>query len=291
MMKKIILSVITISVLLLFAHAYSAETATVHAHYAHPISGLIEDAGNNPGIGQGMVENVAHNVALFEEVDGQWYACVRLNMMDYISDVNFSSQARAGDDFYALDYQVVQESTETTDYRFAVPSKEAIIRVSGYVDPMERQVIFYMSFSDFAAGNADFIAMGESGQLQNVVKSSSGDATGKIELQGAGNLMSAGQLGYDHGLLMKDSPQIKALFAAENSEQNTSQSIQNGALPSTAETARPWGPLTTILVNGLVLLLVLLTFFFVVLAIVLLALARYLKARNDIEQEALYEKD
>ncbi len=292
-MKKIILAMLVIAQLLMFTYAYSAETAIVHAHYSHPQSGLIEDAGNNPAIGQAMVENVAHNLALIEEVNGQLYVCLRLNMANYISGVSFASQAKGAAEFYACDYQIVQESATTTDYRFAVPAKDAVIRVSCYIEEMARQVIFYISFSDFASGNSDFIALGENGQLNDVVKSSLNDNGAMIELQAVNTAMSVDQLGYDHGLLLKDSPQIKALLAVSDSAQSDRQTQTNQSIstPSTDSSAQAWGPLTTMVLAGLLLFLVLLTFFFSALAILLFGLARYLKRRNDLAEEAIYDKD
>ncbi len=290
-MKKLILTLSAILLLSVLAYAYSSEIATAHAHYQHPISGLIEDAGNNPGIGQGMVENVTHNMALFEEVNGKLYVCLRFHLANYISDVNFAVQAKGDANFYAADYQVVQATAESRDYRFEVPSKDAIVRASCYIESMQRVVIFYIDFSDFVAGNTDFTPLGEGNQLQNVVKSALGNADGVVEVQQVNALLSSEQLGYNHGLLLKDSPQIMAMLNLESAtnDQIATEQLNNGALSKAAETS--WGPLTTIVFGGLFLLVVLITFFFTVAAILLYFTARYLKQKNDLEQEALYEKD
>ncbi len=291
MIKKLSLVLCAILALSLFSYAYSVETATVHAHYSHPVSGMIEDAGNNPGIGQGMVENVTHTSALFEEIHGQLYAGIRMNMAEYISEVKFAVQDKGEGDFYALNYQVVQESEASVDYRFILPSKEAVVRVSCYIGPMGRNVIYYLDFSDFIDGNSDFIALGESGKIEKLVESSFGDESAKIEVQGVNDLMSSGQLGYSHGLLVKESPQIKAILnMTGGGDATAAESTTSSDGMANEGTAQAWGPFTKIVVNALVLLMVLITFFFVVAAITLFWAARYLKAKNDRDQEALYEE-
>ncbi len=291
MIKKLTLALSVILVLSLSGYAYSTEMATVHAHYSHPLSGMIEDAGNNAGIGQGMVENVTHSTALFEEIHGQYYACIRMNMVEYLDDVNFAVQDGGEGDFYALNYQVVQKNEESVDYRFVLPSKDAVVRVSCFIAPMNRNVIYYLSFSDFIAGNSDFIALGESGETLELVESSYGDQSAKIEVRGVNDLMSSDNLGYSHGLLVKDSPQIKALLelTGEGDEDAQSLAAEGGATNQSG--GRPWGAFTKIAVSAVMTLLVLTTFFFVVAAIVLFWMARYLKSKNDRQQEALYEEN
>lgn len=65
--------------------AYSEETAKTTPYYAHPVTGAIEDPGNNPGIGQGMTENVLSPQALVETTDdGRVFLSVRYNLANYI---------------------------------------------------------------------------------------------------------------------------------------------------------------------------------------------------------------
>lgn len=276
-MKKTLLILCVLPLLTMLVFAYTIESATAHGHYIHPVSGVIEDPGNNPGIGQGMVENVVHSQALFEEVGGQLYACVRFNLANYISDVSFAVQVSGQDDFYAADYQVVKTTAETADYRFIVPSRESIVRASCFVEPMGRSVIFYINFSDFVAGNSDFYALGEGGKMQNVIKSNIADSETKINTQSVNDLMSAGQLGYEHGLLTNKSPQIRAILG-DVIKPNSTEVEQ---LSNTSNSQ--WGAMTQALFNGVVLLFVLITFFCAVMATALGGLYHYLKLRNQLE--------
>ena len=48
--------------------AYGSEVGRATPYYSHPITGIIEDAGNNPEIGQGMTENVLHKQAFWKKL-------------------------------------------------------------------------------------------------------------------------------------------------------------------------------------------------------------------------------
>ncbi len=74
-MKKIINSLCILALifanLINITYAYRQETAKITPYYSHPVTGVIEDPGNNPGIGQGMTENVLSPQALVEH--NRWW--------------------------------------------------------------------------------------------------------------------------------------------------------------------------------------------------------------------------
>ncbi len=276
--------------------AYSEESADVHAHYEHPITGDIEDAGNNVAIGQGMCENVLHERALIEEVDGQLYACVRYNMAENIDNVKFAVQSKGEEDFTMQAYQVLNEGDDTKDYRFKIPAKDAIIRTSLFVDAMGREVIFYFDFSDFVEGDTDFIPLGEGGVLENLQGLggiSEGEKT--IKVNAVNNVMSSGDLGYEHGLLMKNSPEIKALYQSSDTEDNSIASNESDQTKnekkSNPSTGTEWGFVTKTVFQGLIILIVILTAFSIISAVLLYVLAKHLKKVNMMREEAIYEED
>ncbi|NLY08391.1 MAG: ABC transporter [Tissierellia bacterium] len=219
------------------AYAGSYEIATAHAYYIHPVNGMIEDAGNNPGIGQGMCENVLHGQALIEVDDnGLLYATVRYNLAQYTKGVQFAVQNRGDDSFYKVDFQVMQQGADTVDYRFQIPAKEAIVRSTFFVGPMGRDVVFYFDFSGFTPGNTDFVlSVSDTTQAQaqsqaqavpvqpapvSVEEGTTPQSTAvvnasqigeKIETKAVNDLMGAGDLGYKHGLLTNDSPELGKL--------------------------------------------------------------------------------
>ncbi len=294
-MKKIISLIMLTFIILMPVYAYSEESAKAHAYYAHPETGVIEDAGNNPGIGQGMCENVLHETALFEEVDGQLYLCVRYNLANHIDNVSFAVQNRGDKNFITRDYEVLNENIVSAnkasrDYRFKVPSKDVIVRSTFFVGPMGRDVVFYYDFSDFVSGNTDFIPLGEGGTIQNIVSSNSSSTEGQtIEVKAVNNLLSAGELGYDHGLLMKNSPEIKSIYG-----EDAMKSLSDGSSEisdSDAKSSEEWGSVSEAMLNGFIILLVLIVFFFLVSAIIMYFVSKHIKNLNYLREEMLYEED
>ncbi|MBU5470585.1 hypothetical protein KQI85_09380 [Falcatimonas sp. MSJ-15] len=136
--------------------AVKCETATLSITYRHPRTGTIEDSGGEAGeaIGQGMVANVLLSPALVEtDSAGNVYMTVRMAMMDNITDVNFAVQ-KNGDSAYSNTQVTELSSTSTTkDYRLLMAGRDGIIRVSAYVTPMGRSVVFFATASSYTDGN------------------------------------------------------------------------------------------------------------------------------------------
>ncbi len=289
-MKKIIIILLFSFLMINPVYAYSEESVTTHAHYEHPETGIIEDAGNNKGIGQGMCENVLYEKALVEEIDNKLYACVRYNLANNIKDVSFAVQNRGDSNFIVKNYQIVTESGDTRDYRFEIPSKDAIVRSSFFVEAMGRNVIFYFDFSDYVAGNTDFIALGENGKMQNLTNSNVNGSDGDIiETEAVNNLIEAGDLGYEHGLLMKDSPEIKAIYGDMASENLNSDSREEEI--TNEKPNGEWGFISKTMFQSLMLLIILLVFALIITAILLYFISNHIKNINSIREAELYEED
>ena len=142
------------------AAAHGVYTVTAAPHYKHPVTGVIEDSGQNPGIGQGMTESVLGRQALLEvDKNGSHFVTVRFSLMDNIRNVKLSVQKNAQSDFKSVQYTVMKEAMAegTADLRFAVPDENAIARATFYVIPMGRDVVFYMNFSNPVSGSGDFV--------------------------------------------------------------------------------------------------------------------------------------
>lgn len=135
-------------------------TANAHGHYSHPVTGTIEDPGNNPGIGEGMVSNTVFGTALIEkDDDGKLYATVRYNLRDKISKFTFNVQNKGDNGWTEVSYQETQNAVTTGDFRFEIPSADCVVRATFFVGPMSRSVVFYIDFDDLQAGNTDFKAL------------------------------------------------------------------------------------------------------------------------------------
>ena len=144
-----------------FAEPGNVSSCTISRYYQHPVSGVIEDSGGSGSYatGQGMVEGCVNSFGLMEETDGgQCLLTIRLSLSDFTSGISFSTQnwgasgwtpAGAWETQYGADSQGT-----TTDYCIPVPSKNCIVRGTMFVEPMGRDVIFYLAPSGYSAGNS-----------------------------------------------------------------------------------------------------------------------------------------
>lgn len=130
-------------------------------YYKHPVTGKVEDAGNNEGLGQSMTESVLYKKALIEKTsDGKTYATVRIYLTDNLTDVKIWSQKNSSDTWKKAATTIMQENIGgkyCTDYRFEISDETAIMKMSFYVTPMGRDVIFFFTFSNLKKGSSDFI--------------------------------------------------------------------------------------------------------------------------------------
>lgn len=271
--KSLILILAIIFSLSTNAFAYTQEIAKATPYYAHPVTGVIEDPGNNPGIGQGMTENVVNPQALVETTDdGRIFLSVRYSLANYIKNETFAVQNYGEDGFYSVAAEVTGQTEETRDYRFEIPSKNVVVRATFFVGPMGRDVIFYYTISDLVPGNTDFkpleASSGSSGATEQTatVETSQPSATQnsspktnssmpnlsglkpvennaqvgqilapqnqgeKIEQKPVNSKFSAGDLGYSHGLLTKDSDIIKKLYYSDENEDTPKEKTKLGKI-------------------------------------------------------------
>lgn len=316
-MKKIINSLCLMALiftsLINVTYAYSQEIAKTTPYYSHPVTGVIEDPGNNPGIGQGMTENVVSPQALVETTDdGRIFLSVRYNLANYIKNETFAVQNYGDNSFYSVPAEVTGKTAETRDYRFEIPSKNVIVRATFFVGPMGRDVIFYYTISDLVKGNTDFAtlqnassrrtnkqeAVTEAPQAQaqaNIPKTNTNnnipnlsnlkpidndEQVGEvlqapnqgevIEQKPVNSKFSSGDLGYDHGLLTKDSPIIKKLYYSDDKDEKETSKTKLGKI-------------TLAFIYGLIGLFVILTGGFIILA--LLSYNYKKKVEDELEEK------
>ena len=141
--------------------AHAAEngiyTATATGHYRNPNTGVIEDAGGEDSkvLGQSMVESAVMPQALVEvDPHGNTYITVRLGLVGSTSNLNFQV------DGSSVSSEVTQEDfgNDTADFRMSVNSEYSVIRVSMYVEPMGRDVVFFITVSGLQKGSGDFVS-------------------------------------------------------------------------------------------------------------------------------------
>lgn len=283
------------------SYAGTVEIAYMTPHYRHPVTGVIEDSGQNEGIGQGMTESVLFPQALVETDDqGRIYITTRNKLAQHITSMKFAVQKRGGKGYTPVPYQVTKTGADFNDTRFQIPSKNSIIRMEFYVEPMGRMVIFYGSMGRLVRGNTDFKVFVNtntaSGIVQNVQPSSSGDVQSPDlavmadlpeSTGGDGNTRAALQnttdagkaIGFDHGLLTKDSPEIKTLLGNGDDKKDVRKSDA------------PYGEMTKFMLHILAVIIGVLVSVLVLCAIAMPICYKLLKNRNIRREEMLYAKE
>ncbi len=141
-----------------FAMDNGVYTDTVHTHYRHPQTGVIEDSGGEKSekVGQGMTEGAISKEGLFESFGPNSAVTIRIVLMDAVSNVSFSVNDAA------VTHELTQSGTLPNggnfgDFRIPVSSTDDIVRCRMFVEPMGRDVVFYMTFSDFVPGQGNFV--------------------------------------------------------------------------------------------------------------------------------------
>lgn len=172
-MKTKPITAVTLALLFLFVCllslpidlSVSAASGTVYTcklnrHYQHPVSGVIEDSGGKASFatGQGMVEGCTSDFAVMEESDsGNYYLTIRMSLMDFTSGHSFMVQNWGDTEWQDTAAGITGTGSDTNgttnDICIQVPSQNAIVRGTMYVEPMGRWVIWYMYASDFTEGN------------------------------------------------------------------------------------------------------------------------------------------
>lgn len=156
--------VLTAVSLLHTEQAYAASgnvyTCTVNRLYQHPVTGIVEDSGGAESydIGQGMVEGCVYPDGILEVTDsGSYYLTIRMSLMDYTSGHTFWVQTWGEDGWATPAAGITGTGTDsngtTADICIQVPNENCIVRGAMYVEPMGRDVYWYMYPSNFSAGN------------------------------------------------------------------------------------------------------------------------------------------
>lgn len=123
--------------------------------YRHPVTGKIEDAGGEQAsaTGQGMAESAIDKKAKWEKTEnGNGQLTLKLHLMDYTSDHTFWIQNRGEETWEKVTAKTVgqgQDENGTFSYvTLPVSCEDPIVKISMYVKPMERNVIFYASLKN-----------------------------------------------------------------------------------------------------------------------------------------------
>ena len=190
----------------------SVYTCTINRCYAHPVTGAVEDSGgaSSYATGQGMVEGCVYPTGILEVADdGNYYLTIRLSLMDYTSGHDFQVQSVGDSGWSSTGYAQTGTGSDsngtTADVVIQVPSENCIVRGTMYVEPMGRNVVFYLYPSDYKEGNntdmnvtmvtgsaaSDGTAAESSSDGGSAVSGSSGSlSSGNSSLQSSGSTSS-----------------------------------------------------------------------------------------------------
>ena len=173
----------------------SVYTCTINRCYAHPVTGVVEDSGGagSYATGQGMVEGCVYPTGILEVADdGNYYLTIRLSLMDYTSGHDFQVQSVGDSGWSSTGYAQTGTGSDsngtTADVVIQVPSENCIVRGTMYVEPMGRDVVFFLYPSNFSEGNS-------SGMNATIVTEASGSGTNSsssAQSSESGSSVSAG---------------------------------------------------------------------------------------------------
>lgn len=144
-----------------YATSGTVYSCAINRCYAHPVTGVIEDSGGESSYatGQGMVEGCVYSNGILEVTDdGAYYLTIRMSLMDYTSGHSFQVQ-NVGDSGWSTPSEIgitgngSDSNGTTADVCMRVPSENCVVRGSMYVEPMGRDVIFYLYPSNYSEGN------------------------------------------------------------------------------------------------------------------------------------------
>lgn len=131
----------------------AAQTQALQAvaSYANPLTGKIEDSGQNSGIGQGMVESLILKTpsTLLTDDAGGLFITFRVGLVQESKDLAIELLDASGKVKEALPYSVVAEQNDenTRDIRVKVPASDSVLRISLVSIPMGREVVGFASFA------------------------------------------------------------------------------------------------------------------------------------------------
>lgn len=223
-----------------YAASGTVYSCTINRCYAHPVTGVIEDSGGESSYatGQGMVEGCVYSNGILEVTDdGAYYLTIRMSLMDYTSGHSFQVQ-NVGDSGWSTPSEIgitgngSDSNGTTADVCMRVPSENCIVRGEMYVEPMGRNVIFYLYPSDYSEGNNTDM------NATMVTESSNGTA---VESSGSGSVDNSGtsgnsSLGSGNSSLQSSGSSDKSSSSSKKLESSVKEAAKSNSDSSSLDT-------------------------------------------------------
>ncbi|EJU19969.1 cell surface heme-binding protein Shp [Peptoanaerobacter stomatis] len=177
MLKKILSSIIALSfIFTIFVSDINAQdlgnkvySIKNTAQYENPITKELEDLKIKEGqpkykskkaIGDGMSRSILGKYALLDNTGKTKSLTIKIGLTDVSKDYKISVKNVKDDKYKEVKFKVVKEDKKkkTKDIKFEVPTNEAYIKISAYVEPMGRDITFFaqMSSKDAKEGAKEF---------------------------------------------------------------------------------------------------------------------------------------
>ena len=228
------------------AHAAtgSVYTCTINRCYAHPVTGAVEDSGGagSYATGQGMVEGCVYPTGILEVADdGNYYLTIRLSLMDYTSGHDFQVQSVGESGWSSTGYAQTGTGSDsngtTADVVIQVPSENCIVRGTMYVEPMGRNVVFYLYPSDYKEGNnTDMNATMVTGSAASDGTAAESSSNGGSAVSGSSGSISSGNSSLQSsGSTSSDSSTESASSDSSTGSTSSGKKLQS----SISEAAKP----------------------------------------------------
>lgn len=171
---------ITIMPVSAFAMEDGAYLVTRNTSYVNPQTGQTVDGGTNIALGESMCASMIESQALVEQSDGRIYVTLGIGMMSNITSVRIQVQSGSGysEVPITLTGSCQRDGDTCNHYRFEVSSVDNYISPIVYVEPMGREVQFFVSLNSGSAtaGTGNFVSEMVTQKVQEV-------ETKEIEMQ------------------------------------------------------------------------------------------------------------
>lgn len=232
-----------------YATGGTVYTCTITPCYRHPVTGVIEDSGGEASYatGQGMVEGAVYPTGILEVTDtGEYYLTIRMSLMDYTSGHSFWVQNVGDSDWMTPAIGATGNGTDTngttTDICIQVPSENCVVRGAMYVEPMQRDVVFYFYPSNYVEGNnTDMNSTMISTDTGNQGNSTTASGNGGNSSTSSGNSNVSGSSSLSAGNTSLQSSSQEETKAAETeaAPKETAAALQSSiTAPATSDTTK-----------------------------------------------------
>ena len=189
-----------------------------------------------------MVEGCVYPTGILEVADdGNYYLTIRLSLMDYTSGHDFQVQSVGESGWSSTGYAQTGTGSDsngtTADVVIQVPSENCIVRGTMYVEPMGRNVVFYLYPSDYNEGNnTDMNATMVTGSAASGGTAAESSSDGGSAVSGSSGSLSSGNSSLQSsGSTSSDSSTESASSDSSTGSTSSGKKLQS----SISEAAKP----------------------------------------------------